>query len=130
MKYMLDTDIVSLAVRGNPSIIKNLKMHEEDEIFVSAITYAELMYGLEKKGSTKLADEVSIVLGKLCIKDFDIDSAEYYGKIRLGLERPGAPLENMDMLIAAAAMSIGAILITHNTKHFGRIKGLKVEDWS
>ncbi|MDR1476745.1 MAG: PIN domain-containing protein [Rickettsiales bacterium] len=130
MKYMLDTDIVSLAVRGNSSVIKNLEAHEEDEIFVSAITYAELMYGLEKKGSAKLADEVNIVLGKLYVEDFDIDSAEYYGKIRMALERPGAPLENMDMLIAASAMAAGAVLVSHNKKHFSKIKGLKIEDWS
>jgi tRNA(fMet)-specific endonuclease VapC len=129
MKYMLDTDIVSLAVREHPSIIQNLKEHEEDEIFVSTISYAELMYGLEKKGSAKLADEVNIILGKLYVKDFDIDSAEYYGKIRMELERPGTPLENMDILIAASAMSAGAILVSHNTKHFSKIKGIKVEDW-
>jgi len=130
MKYLLDTDIVSLAVRNNLSTIENLKSHEDDEIFVSSITYAELMYGLEKKGSMKLADEVNIVLGKLLVKDFDMNAAECYSKIRYSLEKEGIPLDNMDVLIAATAMSIDAILITHNTKHFLKVKGLKVEDWS
>ena len=129
MKYLLDTDIVSLAVKENPSIIKNLKAHKDDEFFISSITYAELMYGLEKKGSAKLADEVNVVLGKLLVEDFDINSAECYGKIRCSLEKMGTPLENMDVLIAATAMSIEAILVTHNIKHFSKIKGLKVEGW-
>jgi tRNA(fMet)-specific endonuclease VapC len=129
MKYVLDTDIVSLAVRNNFSIIENLKMRENDEMFVSAITYAELMYGIEKKGSVNLADEVNIVLGKLNVKNFDVDSAKYYGSVRCSLEKSGITLDNMDILIAATAMSVGAILVTHNTKHFARIDGLKIEDW-
>jgi tRNA(fMet)-specific endonuclease VapC len=126
---MLDTDIVSLIVRNNSATIENLKTYENDEIFVSAITYAELMYGIEKKGSANLADEVSMVLRKLSVKNFDIDSAKCYGRIRCYLEKSGSVLDNMDILIAATAMSVGAILVTHNTKHFARIKGLKVEDW-
>jgi tRNA(fMet)-specific endonuclease VapC len=130
MKYLLDTDTISLVVKRNPGIIKKLKTHEDDEILVSSITYAEVTYGLEKKASAKLTEEVNIILGKLLVKDFDINSAECYGKIRYTLEKSGTPLDNMDILIAASAMSLGAILITHNIKHFSKIRDLKVEDWS
>ena len=47
----------------------------------------------------------------------------------MGLEKSGTPLGDMDMLIAAAALSIGAILVSHNVKHFSKISGIKVEDW-
>ena len=130
MIYMLDTDIVSLLVRKNPSVIKNIIKHEDDEICISAITYAELRFGLEKKGSERLFNEVSALLGKLSIIDFDSSQSELYGKIRLKLEKAGTPLNNMDMLIAAAALSIEAILVSHNVKHFNKIQGLKIEDWS
>jgi tRNA(fMet)-specific endonuclease VapC len=126
---MLDTDTVSLMVRKNSSVIDNLIKHENDEICISAITYAELCYGLEKKGSDRLFNEVSSIMGKFTIVDFDNSQSELYGKIRLRLEKSGTPLGDMDMLIAASAMAAGAILVSHNIRHFSKIKGLKVEDW-
>ena len=130
MIYMLDTDTVSFLVRKNPSIVRNLVKHEDDEICISAITYAELRFGLEKRGSEKLFNEVSTVMGKVSIVNFDDSQSELYGKIRLELEKTGTVIGDMDMLIAAAAFSSGAILVSHNKKHFSKIKGLKVEDWS
>ena len=126
---MLDTDTVSFLVRKNPSVIKKLIQHEDDDICISAITYAELIYGLEKKGSEKLFSEVKTIIGKLSLIPFDESQSEIYGKIRAKLEKSGTPLGDMDMLIAAAAMKTGAILISHNVNHFSKIRGLKVEDW-
>jgi len=129
MIYMLDTDTISNVVREHPPVIKKLIKHENDEICISALTSAELFYGLEKKNSQRLFDEVRSVIGKCTIVDFDASQSELYGKIRVELEKSGAPLGNMDLLIAAAAISTGAILVSHNTKHFSKIKGLKTEDW-
>jgi len=129
MIYMLDTDTVSLIVRNHPPVIRNLIKREDDEICISAITYAELSYGLEKKGSERLFNEVRLIMRKLSIIEFDDCQSELYGKIRVGLEKAGSPVGDMDMLIAAAALSTGAILVSHNKKHFSKIKGLKVEDW-
>jgi len=129
MNYMLDTDTVSLIIRKYPSVIEKLIKHEDDEICISTITYAELCYGLEKKGSVRLFNEIMSIIRKFTIVDFDNSQAELYGKIRVGLEKSGTPLGDMDMLIAASALTAGAILITHNTKHFSKINGLKVEDW-
>ena len=129
MIYMLDTDTVSHIVRNHTPVIKKLIKHEDDEICISAVTNAELSYGLEKKGSQKLFNEVNAIIGKCTIIDFDSSQSEIYGKIRVDLEKSGTPLGDMDMLIAAAALSTGAILVSHNTKHFSKIKGIKVEDW-
>ena len=129
MIYMLDTDTVSHIVRNHSPVILNLIKHEDDEICISAITYAELSYGLEKKGSDRLFNEVRSIMEKLSIVVFDDAQSELYGKIRVELERTGTPLGDMDMLIAAAAISTGAILVSHNKKHFAKIKGIKVEDW-
>ena len=130
MIYMLDTDTVSLIIRKNPNIIKNLISHEDDEICISAISNAELCYGLEKRGSEKLSLSVRDLTGRFSIIAFDDYQGELYGRIRLDLEKSGSPLGDMDMLIAAAALSQNAILVTHNTRHFSRIKGLITEDWS
>ena len=129
MIYLLDTDTVSLLVRKDPLVIKNLLKHEEDEICISVITYAEISFGLEKKGSEKLFTEISTILDKLTIIDFNSTQSELYGKIRLKLEKSGTTLGDMDMLIAAAAQSIGATLVSHNVKHFSKIKGINIEDW-
>ena len=129
MIYLLDTDTVSHIVRNHSPAIKNLIKHENDEICISAITNAELFYGLEKKGSDRLFKEVRSIIGKCTIIDFDESQSEYYGKIRVELEKSGTPLGDMDMLIAAAALSTGAILVSHNIKHFSKIRGIKVEDW-
>jgi tRNA(fMet)-specific endonuclease VapC len=129
MIYMLDTDTISLVVRKHPQVINNLIRHEDDEICISAVTNAELFYGLEKKKSQRLFTEVRSIIGKCTIVDFNASQSELYGRIRVELEKSGAPLGDMDLLIAAAAISTGAILVTHNTKHFSRIKGLKTEDW-
>jgi len=135
VKYLLDTDTISLLVRKDPSVIKNLIKHEDDEICISAITYAELYFGLVKfgliqKGSEKLVNEVNTILGKITILDFNSTQSEIYGKIRLKLEKSGIPLGDMDMLIASCALSAGAVLISHNKKHFSRIDGLILDDWS
>jgi len=130
MIYMLDTDTVSFIARKNSSVIKNLIKHEEDDICISAVTYAEIFYGLEKKGSAKLSNEVNSIIGKMSIITFDETQAELYGKIRLELEKSGTPLGDMDMLIAAAALSIDAVLVSHNVKHFSKVKRLKVKDWT
>jgi len=127
--YLLDTDTVSLIVRKAPSVIKNLIKHENDEICVSAITYAEICYGLEKKKSDKLFNEVAPIIGKFTIVGFDNSQSEIYGKIRVELEKSGTPLGDMDILIAAAALSTKAILVSHNIRHFSKIKGLKIEGW-
>jgi len=127
---MLDTDTVSLLVRKNSSVMERLVKHEDDEICISAISYAELRFGLEKKGSERLFNEVSAILGKLSIMDFTDAQSELYGKIRLKLEKSGTPLGDMDMLIAAAAQSAGAILVSRNVKHFSKIEGIKLEDWA
>jgi tRNA(fMet)-specific endonuclease VapC len=126
---MLDTDTVSHIVRKHPSVIGKLIKHEEDEICISAITYAEIYYGLEKKGSVRLFNEIMPIMGKFTMVDFGGSQSELYGKIRLGLEKSGTPLGDMDTLIAASALAVGAILVSHNVKHFSKIKGLKIEDW-
>ena len=129
MIYMLDTDTVSMLVRKNPRIVQRLIQHEDDEVCISVLSYAELAYGLEKKGSPKLFDEVQTLVAKLSIIAFDESQAALYGKIRARLEKAGTLVGDMDMLIAAAALSCGAILVSHNTQHFSKISGLRLEDW-
>ena len=56
--------------------------------------------------------------------------AEAYGAIRAAVEREGQPIEAMDMLIAAHAVSLGVVLVTNNARAFARVPGLGVENWA
>ena len=130
MIYMFDTDTVSFFIKDNPKSIRERTVkHNKDEFCISAVTLAELMFGLKRNYSKQLDFWLNEILIKFNVIAFDDVSAEIYGEIRVALEKSGKPLDNMDMLIAASAMKVGAILVSHNAKHFSRIKGLKVEDW-
>ncbi|MCL2809097.1 MAG: type II toxin-antitoxin system VapC family toxin [Treponema sp.] len=128
---MFDTDTVSFFMKDNPKKVRiKTAKHSNDEFCISAITYAELMFGLKKNYSKQLNFWLKEVLGMFKVISFDDTSSIIYGEIRNVLEKTGTPLDNMDMLIAASALAQGAVLVSHNTKHLTRIKGLNVEDWS
>jgi tRNA(fMet)-specific endonuclease VapC len=127
--YVIDTDILSYAIRGAPGVIKKFTEHDKDHLCMSAISYAELIYGARRKKSSRLEQSVRRFAERFKIVDFDTAAALAYANIRTQLEQDGTPLDNMDMLIAAVSISTGAVLVTHNTKHFSKIKGLKAEDW-
>lgn len=131
MKYMLDTNICIYIIKHKPkSVIQRFLLHDSDEICISAITYAELMHGVEKsqaKEKNRLA--LALFLSPIVILEFDSLAAEEYGRIRAELERKGTPIGPMDMLIAGHAVSKELILVTNNVKEFQRIQGLQLENW-
>jgi tRNA(fMet)-specific endonuclease VapC len=122
--------MVSFFMRNNPKNVRiEVTRHEKDDLCISAVTYAELIFGLKKNYSKQLDFWLNEVLDKFKIFPFDDEAALSYGDIRAKLEKSGTPLDNMDLLIAACALSHKATLVSHNRKHFSIIKGLKVEDW-
>jgi len=130
IKYLIDTDIASYAIKNVQNVIDNFIKHDKDDLYISSITYAELMYGAMRKDSDKIKNSVVSFVQRLKMTDFDEVCSELYADIRVNLEKSGTPLDHIDVMIAATAVSIDAVLITHNVKHFSKIKGLKVEDWS
>ena len=131
MIYMLDTDIISFFIKDKPRAVRiQVAKHDRDEFCISAITYAELMFGLKRNYSKQLEFWLNEILDKFSVIAFDESSSVIYGNIRTALEKSGSPLDNMDMLIAASAIKTGAVLVSHNIRHFSKIKSLKVEDWS
>lgn len=132
MKYMLDTNICIYAIKHKPDIvIKKFLSHDPEEICISAITYAELMHGVEKSMAVeKNRVAMSLFLSPITILQFDERAAEEYGRIKADLEKKGTPIGPMDTLIAGHARSSGLILVTNNTGEFSRVTGLAVEDWT
>lgn len=132
MKYMLDTNICIYTIKHKPeTVVKNFLKHDPDEICISAITYAELMHGVEKS-EAKERNRVAITmfLSSISILEFNNSAAEEYGRIRAELEKKGTPIGPMDLLIAGHARSEKLILVTNNTREFLRVKNLEVEDWT
>lgn len=132
MKYMLDTNICIYAIKHKPdTVIRRFISHDPEELCISAITYAELMHGVEKSIAVERNRiAMSLFLSPITILQFDEYAAEEYGRIKAELEKKGTPIGPMDTLIAGHAKSRGLILVTNNTREFKRVAGLTVEDWA
>ncbi|MBS3971214.1 MAG: type II toxin-antitoxin system VapC family toxin [Clostridia bacterium] len=131
MKYMLDTNICVYLIKKKPeNVLINLQSNMGEGIAISAITLAELMYGVEasaypEKNTLALNQFLSIV----DILPFDDEAAAEYGKICAALRRQGTQIGVMDMLIAAHAKAKGLIIVTNNVSEFERVEGLGLENW-
>ena len=132
MRYMLDTNICIFLIRKKSNrALKKLLQHEPEEICISAVTYAELVHGVEKSKAIERNRVLLIqLLSNIEIMNFDDKAAEEYGNIRTNLEEKGFPIGPLDTMIAGHARSLGYILVTNNTKEFDRIENLVVEDWA
>jgi tRNA(fMet)-specific endonuclease VapC len=123
---MLDTNTVSYIVKGKSaaSRTKLASLQHGEIACISAITEAELQYGLAKNpNATALRSAVEGFFAKIQILPWGREEARAYGGLRARQEAAGKPLGNLDMLIAAHAISVGAILVT-NDKAFSRVPGL------
>ncbi len=103
--------------------------HKEEGICISSVTYAELSFGLRNRYSERLYKKISQFISLVEIVDWTSSAALQYADIKYHLKKSGTPIGNMDMLIAASAMSIDAALVTNNKKHFSIIPDLKIADW-
>ncbi|MBW9086679.1 type II toxin-antitoxin system VapC family toxin [Rhizobium wenxiniae] len=130
MSYLLDTNVISDLIR-NPSgrAATRVVGLSEGELRTSIIVAAELRYGVAKKGSQRLADLVDSVLADFEILPWEAPADMHYASVRHGLSRSGLLIGDMDMLIAAHALSLDAVLVTDNEREFSRVSGLKVENW-
>jgi len=130
MRYSLDTNIVSDLVR-NPQgrVAAHIRKVGEAQVSASVIVAAELRYGAARKGSLRLSQQVEAVLGALAILPLQPPADAVYGRIRFQLEREGLPIGGNDLLIAAQAIALGLIVVTDNEAEFGRVAGLKRENW-
>jgi tRNA(fMet)-specific endonuclease VapC len=132
MKYLLDTNICIYVIRKKSAkVLRELNSHPVSEVAISAITIAELQFGVEKSSQPAHNQHaLSQFLLPFTTIDFDYDAAQEYGRIRAHLEGRGTPIGSLDTLLAAQAASQSLILVTNNTKDFSRVPGLAVEDWS
>jgi tRNA(fMet)-specific endonuclease VapC len=132
MRYLLDTNICVLLIRQkSQTVLQKLTQHPFTDIAVSAITVAELQYGVAKSvHSTQNQQALDFFLLPLTILPFDEGVATTYGEIRVYLEAQGTPIGAIDTLLAAQAVGHKLIFVTNNVREFVRVPGLSVEDWT
>jgi tRNA(fMet)-specific endonuclease VapC len=128
---MLDTDACIYTIKRKPlQVLHRLETMALGSLSMSAITFAELMNGAKKslqvEANLKRLHELSKIVA---VFPFDEEAAEIYGDVRSELEKEGKPIGANDMLIAAHALSLDLILVTNNDREFGRVRGLKIENW-
>ena len=129
-RYLLDTNTVSYAVKGNvASVRERLQKAPVSNVAISVITEAELRFGVAKyPEATRLKVIVEEFLSFVDIRAWDSEAARQYATVRAAVERAGQPMGNLDIMIAAHAIALGAVLVSGD-RVFRRVKGLKIENW-
>jgi tRNA(fMet)-specific endonuclease VapC len=129
-RYMLDTNTVSYLMRGHEAVEKAIFSKDYDDLCISSMTEAELLYGVGRKPeATRRARMVHEFLDRVESLPWGREEAACYGRTRAAMERSGKNLQPVDMLIAAHALSLGATLVTSD-QAFRHVPGLAIEDWS
>lgn len=136
MAWLLDTNTCIYLLTGNqPDYQRNIlarldALPRNERPLISSVVLSELQYGIRKsrwrKANQALLDEFLLDFD---LSDYGARAAVFYGELRTDLEKRGKSIGPMDMMIAAHALSLDASLVTHNTREFARIKGLRLEDW-
>lgn len=128
--YLLDTNILSDLIK-NPqgTVAQKIIAIGDDKICTSIIVASEINFGVEKRQSKKLSQQVDAILSAIEILPYQTPADTHYAKLRVSLEKAGTPIGPNDMLIAAHALSLGLTLVTANEREFLRVDGLKVENW-
>jgi tRNA(fMet)-specific endonuclease VapC len=132
--FMLDTDTCIFLMRGeSPALAVKVQAVPLQQQVMSVVTFAELTYGVQASAPAKRKQNQAVLDSlalHLAVLDWPQEAAQHYAEIRVDLKRRGAQLGAADLMIAAHARAMGAIVVTNNVKDFGRVKGLQVENWT
>ena len=133
--FLLDTNICSYLISStepySQNILSHLTKHGKKDIFISSITIAEMFYGIENSTQKELNLRLmGDFISNFGVLDFTSECAAGYGKIRLEMKNKNRRIGDMDMLIAAVALSNDLVLVTNNEKDFKDISELRMENWS
>jgi len=131
LRFLLDTSMCVFALRGHAGTAVRLGRVAGADIAVSVITVAELWVGVRKSREAEVRGmALAAFLAPFPVLPFDARAADHYVETRCALEAAGQPIGERDLIIAATALSHGLTVATNNIREFGRVPGLRVEDWS
>ncbi|CAN1549916.1 VapC Predicted nucleic acid-binding protein, contains PIN domain [Burkholderiaceae bacterium] len=132
IKFLVDTNILGYFARNSSAALQKrmLAALKKQEVAISAITRAEARFGLALlQPDDKRRRTIDLLLNEFPVFPWTLEAADQSGEIAAHLQQTGQPIGNMDTQIAAHALALGLPLVTHNTRHFKRVPGLKLEDW-
>lgn len=131
-RYMLDTDTCSYIMkRSSPAVLQHLRATPIEDVCISVVTKAELLYGVEvSPRRTQDATALEAFLLHVAVLPFPDNAAPHYARIRADLKARGELIGANDLFIAAHARSLGLRLVTNNVSEFSRVKGLTLENWT
>ena len=131
MKYILDTDILIYFLKGQVNVVEKITGISGDQIGTTIINQSELLFGafnsIKKKENLK---KIEPFLQELTIISFCTHSAYLFAQQKALLKKQGKIIADLDLMIASIVLHHGCTLITNNTRHFERIKTLKIENWA
>lgn len=129
MRYLLDTNaVIGLLNDLTSQLARRVRREKATDLAISAIVAHELYYGAFR--SRRVAENLALVDSlQFAVLDFDNEDARHAGEIRALLASQGTPIGPYDVLIAGQARSRNMVLITHDMNEFGRVPGLRCEDW-
>jgi tRNA(fMet)-specific endonuclease VapC len=129
--YLLDTNICSYVInRRYDAVIKRLRQVDPDDLYISSIVAAELAYGVEN--STRVESNrksLQEFLELIQILPWDDKAVWQYASHKTRLKKTGTTIGELDLLLGCQALAHDAIFVTNNTREFGRIEGLRLENW-
>ena len=131
-RYMLDTDTCSYIMkRSNDAVLKRLQKVPVSDVCISVITKSELLFGVEVSPRRRQDQSaLSAFLAYVEVLDFPDIASLHYAQIRADLKTAGTMIGANDLFIAAHARSLGLTLVTNNTREFGRVSKLTIENWT
>jgi len=129
--YMLDTNMCIYVLKNRSDTLRH-KFKAIKNICISSVTYGELCFGIEN-GEAAMREarweQLDMFTQRLLIDPWDEEAAKHYGVIWAWLKKQGTLIGNNDLLIAAHARSMDAVLVTNNVREFNRVPDLLVENW-
>lgn len=130
--YLLDTDICSYIMkRTHPNLLDRLLKTELEEIAISVVSEAELLYGIKLSTKSAVAQaSFDEFIKHVKVINWTREAARHYAEIRAKLHKRGKMIGSNDLMIAAHALSLNATLVTNNEREFRSVHGLEVENWS
>jgi len=134
IRYILDTNTVAALMRGNPAAAGRLVATPRPEVALPHPVVAEIAYGIARlprsRAKTRLETRWATISSELPRAAWTEDVDLRFGAVKASLERRGLIIEDFDIAIAAHALAYGAVLVTGDTSHMKRVRGLRLEDWT
>lgn len=134
LRYVLDTTVASALMRAEAAASSHLLAAHPADVLLPQPTIAELRYGLSRLPASRrkreLERRLAILLAAVARAEWSDEVSRRFGELKADLERRGERVDDFDVAIAAHAVAHDATVVTRNTRHFVRIRSLRVEDWS